>query len=349
MEALLHIGIGKTGTTSIGAALAANAASLASNGVYVPRSIRRGQARHIKLGAYALRDDVFTAIRRAAQVTPDTLESFRIAFAHALEAELIDLPADARIVCSDVGLCSLYREDELHRLRDLVAPLVERVRIVIYLRRQDRLAVSRLHQHLQSGRARSRKLLTHPMMQYDRLLELWGGVFGTENLIVRLFEPGAFEGGDVVSDFFAACGLPAPQTAAGLRRNTSFEPAAERLLLAVNLQDPPALRDFSPARMHLLDRLAARGGGAGLKPGRMAARRFYDGFAEINERVRTRWFGDRETLFSEDFSAYPESSTETPGAVAALAAELLPALGDEYPDLNRVIAGLAGEAASSME
>ena len=60
----------------------------------------------------------------------------------------------------------------------------------------------------------------------------------------------------------------------------------------------------------LASRLASLLPGAGAKPARAEAEAFYDMFRASNDAVRQRHFPDRQQLFDEDFSGYPETSDQ---------------------------------------
>ena len=93
---------------------------------------------------------------------------------------------------------------EIVRLYDRLAPLYDRIRILVYLRRQDALALSAYNTALQAGETRaltlSRITATTPYYDYLSLLQRWAEVFGEDALEVRLFDKAHLVSGDVVAD-----------------------------------------------------------------------------------------------------------------------------------------------------
>ena len=305
MEAILHIGVGKTGSSAIEQAVALNAGRLPDSGAWRPVSPAAGRTRHIRLAAYAQRDDRFTRMRRSAGVTPEGLAGFRSAFEDEFAREVETAPPDCRraILC-DVGCCSLTEAAEVERLAALMGRLFERTRILVYLRRQDEHAVSRFQQNLRSGSVSRRLLGDSPYHDYAAFLDVWTSGFGDDNLIVRIYP----RTGDVIGDAFAAFGLDpdAGWVRPGMS-NPRISVEGQLLLLAFNR----AHRDTDGAaamRTGLIERLREACPGTGLRPSRAAARDFARRFEASNEQVRRRWFPERSTLFDDDFSAYPDAA-----------------------------------------
>ena len=89
------------------------------------------------------------------------------------------------------------------------------LKIIVYLRRQDEMAVSWLKQQIQNGWNKYCKLEWETfikntkglMLDYYSFLEKLGKVIGKENIIVRVFERDNFHGGRIEADFLDALGL----------------------------------------------------------------------------------------------------------------------------------------------
>jgi tetratricopeptide (TPR) repeat protein len=195
-------------------------------------------------------------------------------------------------------------------------PLFGRVRVVVYLRRQDEAAVSRYSTALRAGAEAAPEVLPRPgeeARQFDlaAMMDRYAAVFGTGAMLPRVFERESQLGGDVVRDFLHLCGLEglAPAEAAPRGRN---------LALRAEVQD--VLRRFNARVEHLgmadrprVDLSLRREGfqGRGRLPSRAEAVAFLDRFREGNERIRATWFPERPSLFSEDFDRYPEHEDRT--------------------------------------
>ena len=341
MDAILHIGIGKTGTSSIQKALFSNQALLSEQGFHYPESPVAGWGgRHIKLSAYGLADDLFPHPRKVMQLSPETLNRFREELRTDLADELKGLPPGVRtVVFSDEGLSSFSTEAEIARIRDLLAPHFSAIRVIVYLRRQDRHSVSHYTQHLKAGRKPNAILRKKKFYRYDELLDLWAGVFGEDAIKPRIFERERFSNGDATADFLEACGIARPtgfELAGSLNESLSAE--AEVFLGRMNDQ----LKKFENGQInlgrnlvirHLLDAHA----GTGHKPARAEAQAFLDRYADANERVRARWFPDQDALFSRDVSDYPEAGegpTVDDAALFEVAQSVVLRLSREYDDVK---------------
>tara|TARA_R110002096_G_scaffold43420_3_gene117048 strand:- start:1711 stop:2862 length:1152 start_codon:yes stop_codon:yes gene_type:complete len=323
MKAYLHIGIGKTGTSTIQKFLHTNRKALLKQKAWYPSSPAMASGRQIRLGAYALRDDLYTDPRKVLKFTLDELPAFRVEFAETLAKEISEIPAEVKtVIFSDEGLCSLNSPEEIGRIHDLLKPWFSSVDVIVYLRRQDMHSVSQHSQHLKAGRVGRKLLRSSHLYDFNAYLDLWARVFGEEHVIPRIFERSRFPKGDVLHDFLKVCGL---KFSASFKRlgslNESLRPDAEVFLMHLN----QSVMKFdsngvNPGRALILRHLLAEYSGKGMRPARAVAERFYADFAESNEAVRARWFADQKTLFDEDFSAYPEEGHDRSIATADLMA-----------------------------
>ncbi len=157
---------------------------------------------------------------------------------------------------------------------------------------------------------------------YDRSLALWEEAFGADAMQVRLFDRETLVGGSVVDDFVAAWQLgPMEGFAPVADQNESICPAAQEFLRALNpLLEPIPGLPIEEVRGPLAARLALLFPGRGARPARAEVEGFYDQFRASNERLRQRFFPERERLFDEDFSAYPETEDSREAGVADFAA-----------------------------
>ncbi|MEJ0046387.1 MAG: hypothetical protein WDN04_09895 [Rhodospirillales bacterium] len=332
-QLLLHIGVPKTGTTSIQRALSAERAALSRHGVCylagpglpVPQFLHRAALAHGR------RD---TRMAR---------------FRHELGRQLAAQPADVGTVLLSAEQCSLFLRSpaEIECLRAWLAPLFETIRIIIYLRRQDALASSLYAQMLRRGVVEPPALDTgreelSALYDYATLLERWAAVFGRAALVPRIFERQSLPGGDVVQDFWQACGLAAdlPERRAGTDINPSMSTQGQALLLEVGrmLQ---AQGGTTPVRDAAWTRLAAMVTelypGRGWQPSRTEAASFMARYEAGNEAVRGTWFPDRSRLFNADGADLPE---------APVSLENLPTLETASSVLMRALRDLiAAEAA----
>jgi hypothetical protein len=235
---VVHIGMGKTGTSSVQYLLAANRQVLAAHGVLYPRV--PGRARHTRLGLAVKPDDELTrtpAWHRIGQPIP---QRFRRRFRRKLLAEIAAVEAHT-VLFSDEALFGL-NEDALLRLRELVTEIGGRVRVVAYLRRQDDHLASLYQQEVKVGETRRMEewvslsgLAGH---DYHARLSAWRDVFAPDELVVRPFERSSFVDGSLYADFLDAAGIDiaVPELTPSETRNQSLDAETIEFLRILNLQ-----------------------------------------------------------------------------------------------------------------
>lgn len=209
---ILHIGTAKTGTTSIQHFLAANRQALADQGVVVPSFLGNGP-NHRWLPLLAQREntrDGFTK-RQGLCSSPETLRAGRAAKRLEL-LEAAAATADSRWIISSEQLYARLSARDLLRLRRLLQPLFEDIRVLVYLRQPLPAAISAWSSRARSGRV-SPSLLPPQhfasLCDHAAALRRWQQVFGRERLVVRLFDPAELQGGSLIEDFCSCSGIAA--------------------------------------------------------------------------------------------------------------------------------------------
>jgi hypothetical protein len=236
VDVVLHIGSGKTGTSTIQRVLRRNPDALRAAGFVYPRT--PGQLRHTKLGLSVRPDDEM--VHHADWLTGDYGEpaAFRRRVRRRLDREIAESGAPG-VVFSDEGLFSA-RDRTIAGTRRLLGRYGGRVRLVVYLRRQDDHLVSRYQQVVKMGETTP---LTTWMQQdwtgtYDYHLRLtsWGEL-EPDAFVVRRFERERMVGGSLVSDFLDAAGidLDEAQLTHTEARNESLGAEAIEVLRILNL------------------------------------------------------------------------------------------------------------------
>lgn len=175
---------------------------------------------------------------------------------------------------------------------------------------------------------------------YATYLEPWAEAFGTDAITVRVFNRAELIEGDAVADFLHVTGVGTLTTSSSgdAERNPSLSAAALEFFRRLNEERFPGSQ-AAPGDAELASR--ARGqksselrkimvqhfAGRGHIPQRADAVMFYERFRASNARVIARYMPDRERLFSEDFSRYPEEkNVVTDADVAAIATKVSIAL-----------------------
>jgi len=316
---VLHIGTEKTGTSSIQKFLALNRDALAADGVYYAAVTgRNGEGQYSFVAAtrdYPLTHDVGTVFNL-------TTEEDRVQFSgkllSSLAAEFDQVPeASTWVVSSEHFHSRLFHSHEIQRLRDFLEPYVERFEIVLYLRRQDRMAVSLYSTLVKAGQTNPKvfpaiKNAKLPYYyDYEAIHAQWAGVFGAEAVRIRLFDRNELLNGDLIEDFCDVAGLSLTDKARPPVVNESLNQAGIDFLLSVNRQLPEFIDGKpNPLRKMLSRRISNICRGKCEPVTRHQAEEFYSVFRNGNERLRALVLPDRESpLFDEDFSDYPDALT----------------------------------------
>ena len=325
MRLILHVGTEKTGSTAIQQHLLINRETLAERGVHLCRSL--GGGNHRALVAAFMPPDTLDDFLRAQNLADAEQRAVWAAgvldgFAAEVAAAKADAGMETVVVSSEHFHSRLLEPDSVTRLATFLDGLFTDVSVICYLRRQDQMALSFYSQKLRAGfvppeilplsKVRRRADSLPPYFDFDSLLHRWSEAFGASRVRPRLYQTESFAGGDVVEDFFQTAGLGVPDSRLPRAANPSLCRASQVALRVFNAQCggyDPATRDCHGSRRRaLVDYLERTGGDdRGQLPTRDEAQAFYAAFASSNARVAARWF-QRESLFTEDFSAYPDTS-----------------------------------------
>ena len=210
----LHIGLPKTGTTALQEFCVYNREELIKNGVNYP------------IFEYLYPD---AASSRNGHFLIATCKSETGNRNDALEKTLFDkglkMIEEAFLCCENVILSdeAIWHKTIRHR-KGLWKKLLEhsqkneyQLKVIVYLRRQDELALSYISQKIKSGKNRLQEWSWEEylendntlVMNYDVQLDRTEEAVGRENLIVRIYEKEQFKGeeGNLYSDFLEIFGL----------------------------------------------------------------------------------------------------------------------------------------------
>lgn len=313
----MHVGMGKTGTTSLQTWLHRNRQRLAERGVLYPAS--PGPRRHVRLGlcTQALDQGPGTGVDWQEQpvATPGQL---RPLLEEELLAELQSAPP--RVLLSDEALFGAGDEG-LRYLHGLLGRIASSVRVVVYLRRQDDHVSSRYQQVVKlAGEVRRLPewLDAHDFSRkydYHRRLRAWQSLVSPSSLAVRVFERERLVDGSLHSDFLDATGLGLvpDDLEAAPDRNESLDAEAVELLRLYNLlrQEQPGEIAGMPRHKRMVRRLQAASRGPMLT---LPDQRLEDLMArhvESNRAVARDFVaGAPETLFSPRRTSRPTTSVQ---------------------------------------
>jgi hypothetical protein len=293
-DVVLHLGTGKTGTTTIQHLMRLNRPALADVGVLYPMT--PGRVRHIRFGL-SFRDDAsldrMPAWRRMRAQSP---EQFRRRVQRKLRSEIAEagLP---RVLISDEALYG-FRRDTLARLRAFTDELGGQVRLVLYLRRQDDHLVSYYQQQVKVGEtqrltewAQGDRSSTY---DYARRLEEWREGMEHAEIVVRRFEHSAFLGGSLEADFLDAAAIDGIPPTPVERKNESLGAEAVEFLRLYNLCELEHPTAHGVDRISLVNRLVEQSTGPALTLPTDTLDAFFDRWRDSNRAVAQNYFGDDE-------------------------------------------------------
>jgi hypothetical protein len=296
VDVVLHIGMGKTGTSSIQFFLRDNRDRLRELGLLFP--VTPGGARHGRLGLFAKPDGEVRTSPEWPRQKQSEPASFRNAFRRRLFSEIEGSGLD-RVLFTDEILFGAS-EPTLRRLRRFLDRTARSVRVVAYLRRQDDHMVSRYQQGVKIGwvvrlRDWAREDMSS-LYDYHTRLRQHERLLGPTELVVRRYEPDRFPNGSLYQDFLDAAGIRAraEDFVQGPNRNTSLDAESVEFLRLLNLYRVenegavPGLIDNRGLAARLTD--ASRGPVMSLPAGSLDT--FMAQWSETNERVARQYLQD---------------------------------------------------------
>ncbi len=295
-EVVLHLGTGKTGTTSIQHYMRRNRQLLSERGVLYPRT--PGSGRHTKFGLSFRSVEEFDTMPAWHQMRAQSPERFRRRFHRKLLDE-IRAAAAPRVLFSDEALYGLP-DPALRRLREFTDGLGGTTRLVVYLRRQDDHAISLYQQQVKVGETRRLVswLRNNRDFTYDygrRLEQLERGLEPT-SFVVRRFERGAFRSGRLEADFLDAAGIDGAGFESVESKNETLDAATVEFLRLYNLHqlEHAGARPGVMDHRVLVQRLGRRSTGPALTLPEAALDRFMAMWSESNRAVAGRYLGEPE-------------------------------------------------------
>jgi hypothetical protein len=316
---IFHIGAHRTATSAVQQYLHDNIPALKQLGFLYPFMTRR----HVHMI-----NQLFNGARSPQQVSADLMER--------IKAHDMDLHS---VVLSDEDICMRQDISLLAEFRNKFS-----VKVVFSLRRQDLWLES---WYLQNIKWQWNPRLSHCTLQeflrmreefhwihYDRYVRHLEKVFGRENVILTLYEPGQMPPGGAVQMFCDSIGLqPTADFSSPARVNPSFSPQVSEFMRCLPLDAAPekyrAMLTAACAEIDSQTRLqkgAAQGGQGGqgtpLLIPHAQRRGIMAKYARGNRALARRYF-DRETLFLDPLPdpATPLTEMGLPGDSYQLMAE----------------------------
>lgn len=203
---LLHIGMPKTATTSLQQFFYQNKKALKTL-CNVHYGSSAGDKNHLKLAAYSAPDATRDLLEAKYTVDVGLRASFKKKFQNELNS---NLKQGYDVLYSNEHLASRVSTPEhFELLKSLFEGIDYNVKIILYLRRQDKYMFSSYSTWIKSGGVGKFRIKGYKQKKFDylKLLDRWSENFGKENLIVRPFERSMWPDGDIYKDFVQTIGV----------------------------------------------------------------------------------------------------------------------------------------------
>ena len=213
MKALIHIGIPKSGTSSIQAFLAMNRARLARQDVlYAPFTPAFGSQFEFAVTALqACGQTIAPELeRRTLRLRNiDDQQAYVARYAQFLDTVLERSDARLFLGSSEHLHAWLRTPDQIAALDDFLCERFAQVDYLVYLRRPEELVISSYSEAIRRGAKHdfTTHLARNGTVAYWKALKPWVQVVGAGRLTVRLVCPDALQDGDLLADFAALAGI----------------------------------------------------------------------------------------------------------------------------------------------
>ena len=189
----LHLGMDKTGTSALQSFLYTNRDVLIQQkGLCYPETgLWHDRSHH----------EFAFSVAKLYGYSEDNLHSlFRLLHRETGNAE--------NVIISSECLFKTPLRDNFTTFYDLVHSVFDKVRVIVYVRRQDEWIESRHKHSIISNAELSLDILQRPQFcDYKQFIDRWADQIGKENVTVRAYEKQQFTGGNIFSDFLSLFSL----------------------------------------------------------------------------------------------------------------------------------------------
>ncbi len=246
-RAVVHVGLHKTGTSTIQTTLLQNASSLEEHErIYFPRL-----AANHSVFVYPMFCDEphrYAPVARTGATTPLAAERRNDRMRRKFEADFAKTSAQTLLLSGED--IALLNEAGLQRLKTWLTGHAERIDILIYVRDPVAWAASAAQQRIKGGATLATIADSPPNENIGKRIRLFQTVFGADAVIVRSFEAAISSG--LFADFCQTVGIDRTwvNTVRVETRNESMSREAVHLISVLNETHPlPNKARIAPGRM----------------------------------------------------------------------------------------------------
>lgn len=263
-KVILHIGLEKTGTTTIQRVFNSNSELLMDKGVYYPRYF--GEENHVCLYNYAKSKSAIDELRIYSGLkSEDDVEKFRIDFRDMFLKDVKDKNPEYLVLSNEHLSSRLSGVEGVSRLKELLESISDDIKVVMYVRNIFDFLVSSYSTAIKCGETKSfidyipdGKELPF-RYKLSSVVKLWLTVFGKDRVLIRPFSRAHLVDGDILSDFISGAGLPVSLDRLNVsNRSENVSLGRDGLELVRRLNKfLPLLKDnaYNPDRGDLVDRV----------------------------------------------------------------------------------------------
>lgn len=302
----LHIGLHKTGTTSIQKTLVINSEKLQKNKYHIFNERPDGSLINSGNLGYGW-----------VNGSPKRYISGKGALIHQIEllTEKLSKINSENIIASAENFSWVFEQTQIKSLYNSLKKNFT-IKVILYIRRQDKLTISHIQQASKShtfashhfyksnGRALPEYDKRYDLyLNYHKKAQLWAEIFGKENLIIRIFDRKELHKNDVVLDFLNVIKYNGDDIEPNNLNTTNSiaETKIGHLLNESNLR----------GKLNKKIRTNVHSSGVSM-PSRARAEEFYKHYIESNIALNEEFqlSSTNEDIFGNDFSSYPENDSD---------------------------------------
>jgi hypothetical protein len=326
-QTILHIGLEKTGTTSIQFLLSQNRSLLLESSVLVSNTTNPGNNYHLAIASYSkFRADGLT--KQLGISSQQQLEAFRKLVFAKLEKEVSQNSTEKVVLSSEHFQSRLLGTDDISLLKTSLESVgLTNFKILLYLRDPLKIVMSHHGMAIKKGIHVTEDFYRpeHPrishIVDHAKTLQNWQSVFGRDAIQVRLY-PESQPGEALLTDFLHACDISTQHVDLTKQelRNINLSASALRALNQVNASSDK-VRLLAEDRW-LFNQLEKRYPGKGLTPASATIELFDQRFNDNHQQISFEWFDGKEPLFATKWAS-PEPIDAAEELAVAKAIEVL--------------------------
>ena len=261
---ILHIGLEKTGTTTIQRVFNSNSKSLMEKGIYYPSYF--GEENHVCLYNYSKSKSAIDELRIYSGLKSEgDVERFRVDFRDMFLKDVKNKNPEYLVLSNEHLSSRLSGVEGVNRLKELLENISDDIKVVLYVRNIFDFLVSSYSTAIKCGETKSfidyipdgRELPFR--YKLSSVVKLWLAVFGKDRVLIRPFSRTHLVGGDILSDFISSTALPVSLEklkVSNRSENVSLGRDGLELVRRLN-KFLPLLKDnaYNPDRGDLVDRV----------------------------------------------------------------------------------------------